>query len=36
MGMIIRYTGSDGRSYPDAASMLKAGVGKIVASTSRS
>jgi hypothetical protein len=30
MGMSIKCTGSDRRSYPDAARMLKAGVGKIV------
>lgn len=30
IGVSIKYTGSDGRSYPDAASMLKAGVVKVV------
>jgi hypothetical protein len=26
----IKYTGTDGRSYPDAGSMLRAGVDKIL------
>ncbi len=32
-GVSIKYTGSDGRSYPDAGSMLRAGVDQILAST---
>ena len=30
-GMSIKYTGSDGRSYPDAGSMFRAGMDKILA-----
>jgi hypothetical protein len=30
MSVSIKYTGSDGRSYPDAGSMLRAGVDKIL------
>lgn len=30
-GASIKYKGSDGRSYPDAGSMLRAGVDKILA-----
>jgi hypothetical protein len=30
-GVSIKYTGSDGRSYPDAGSMLRAGMDKILA-----
>ena len=30
ISMSIKYTGSDGRSYPDAGSMLRAGVDKIL------
>lgn len=29
-GVSIKYTASDGRSYPDAASMLKSSVGTII------
>jgi hypothetical protein len=29
-GVSIKYTGSDGRSYPDAGSMIRAGVDKIL------
>jgi hypothetical protein len=29
-GVSIKYTGSDGRSYPDAGSMIRAGVDRIL------
>jgi len=31
--MSIKYTGSDSRSYPDAGSMIRAGVDEIVSET---
>jgi hypothetical protein len=31
ISMSIKYTGSDGRSYPDAGSMIRAGVDEVLA-----
>lgn len=30
MGVSIKYTGSDGRSYPDAGSMIRAGLDRVL------